>query len=268
MRRLCAVGALTVAAMALLVLTAPVASAARSCAGYTVTTHRTFSGQHYTYRIWIHQISAAGISCGGAHALIHRADSTLRPEPGIYQNVPPWECRGFRPFDGGPHGESMWYSDCKRARGKLSWTETQLSVRRHSRRLLITAELAIIPAAALAGRRYPAIGCDDQTQEGLNRYLWKYKPYGYCYFGNPGTGTSDGIYHTHWSGWGRPRVTGGGYFSDGLGFLHPARMTLYGLSPNNGEPVYRHIRVTWQAIYAPPGVLRPAGSHVYWVDPW
>lgn len=138
---------------------------------------------------------------------------------------------------------------------------------------VVIAVLATMPLPALAGRRYPAIGCDNQTESGLNRYLWKYKPYGYCYFGNPGTGTSDGIYHTHWSGWGNAVAHGRGYYSDGLGFLHPAQMALYGLRGNlgaccPGESIYTHIRVSWQAIYAPPGVLRPAGTHVFWVDPW
>jgi len=111
----------------------PNASAARSCPAYTVVTHRTFGGQHYRYVVRVHEISAIGIDCVPSRILTRRADNTLAPEPGVYQAVPPWQCRAFRPFAGGPGGESMWFSDCKRRNGwRLSWTETQLSATRTS----------------------------------------------------------------------------------------------------------------------------------------
>jgi hypothetical protein len=110
--------------------TGPTASIARSCSPYTVVARRTFGGQHYIYTVRIHQITARGTSCAASKTLIRRADNTADPHgPGDYRSVPPWQCRAFRPFGGGPHGEFMWFEDCKRAGGhRLRWTETQLKV--------------------------------------------------------------------------------------------------------------------------------------------
>lgn len=121
-----AIGALAVAADA--ASAGPKAAVARSCPTHVITTHRTFRGQHYTYRIRVSQVSAVGIGCTPARGLIHRSGTTLKAEPGVYQRVPPWACRAFRPFAGGPHGELTWFSDCKRSGNhSLKWTETQLS---------------------------------------------------------------------------------------------------------------------------------------------
>lgn len=109
------------------------ASTARSCPSYTITTHRTYSGQHWTYRVRIQPTSVAGIGCSGVHGLIRHADRVFSAhggELGVYLAIGRWQCRTGRPFDGGPHGEPIWYSDCKRSGGKLSWTETQVSATR------------------------------------------------------------------------------------------------------------------------------------------
>jgi hypothetical protein len=124
----------------LLLVAGPASATPRTthCTPYIVRYKRTYGGHRYAYRIRIHDIAATRISCPASRKLIHRADNTLTAEPGVYQSVPPWRCRSFRPFGGGPHGEFMWYSDCKRRRagnrggGRLSWTETQQSVRRIS----------------------------------------------------------------------------------------------------------------------------------------
>jgi hypothetical protein len=131
--------------------------------------------------------------------------------------------------------------------------------------------LTISPSVANANPRYPRMGCEAKNSTSPNRYDWAYKPYGLCLFDNPGTPSLDGIYHTRWSYWGSRRAKGRGRFSDGLGFLHPAHITLYRLDHLGAccpGADYTRIRVTWKGIYAPAGVWRPGGSHVFDVTPW
>ena len=103
------------------------ASAARSCSSFIEVTNRDFSGQHYRFKVKVHDIAASGIGCGGSSYVIRQWDKNLPPGPGIYRQVGAWACRSERPFDGGPSGQSMWYSDCKRGSRRINWTETQLS---------------------------------------------------------------------------------------------------------------------------------------------
>ena len=137
--------------------------------------------------------------------------------------------------------------------------------------LLITTTIAVTSAPARI--RFPVMGCFNfQTGESSLEYA----PYGRCSFYRgsiPGGPVDVGIYHTHWTHWGRKQVIGRGDFYDSLGYLHPATMMLYGLLSSHdtricslGGSAYSNIRVTWKAVEGG-GVRRSAGTHVFNVTP-
>lgn len=96
--------------------------------------------------------------------------------------------------------------------------------------LLMGVLVAAMPAQAAmrSHHRYPVIGCDDLRSGGQNRYSWRHAPRGYCETGGS-LGSTEGIDHAHWRGWGRAKAHARGYLVDGLGFMYRARITAYGL---------------------------------------
>ena len=116
--------------------------------------------------------------------------------------------------------------------------------------------------------RYPVMGCYNFQSRAWDL---RYAPYGRCallWYHDVG------LYHERWKHWGRGVATGRGYYYDGLGFLHPAQMWIYGLrGPNrwnntcdpNGRGTYSVLHVVWQGVFA--GAWRPAGDQHFDVVP-
>jgi hypothetical protein len=108
------------------------ASGLHPCTSYIVNYQRTFSGQHWTYRIRIEHIHATGISCRDSRHLIQRFDNDPRThDVGQYISEGRWRCENLRPFAGGPGGHFLVNEDCKRpGGGRLIWQEEQLNAKR------------------------------------------------------------------------------------------------------------------------------------------
>lgn len=123
-------------------------------------------------------------------------------------------------------------------------------------------------STAASARRYPVMGCWNFETANADPH---YAPFGRCSLSSGGADV--GIYHVHWRHWGRGLATGRGYFYDGLGFLHPAKMWIYAVvSPDvwgncdpNGGGAYSVLHVVWRGVFA--AVWRPGGNHRFDVEP-
>ena len=110
------------------------------CHRYVVIDARVFSGQHWTYTVWVQGIHATNITCGQGGKLIKQFDDFIGRKAedggwnvGQYYRVGQWMCESLRPYAGGPHRQFLTNEDCKHSGGgKLTWQEDQLSAKKTS----------------------------------------------------------------------------------------------------------------------------------------
>jgi hypothetical protein len=125
------------------------------------------------------------------------------------------------------------------------------------------AATTAIPAMATAGG--VVMGCDGNNLLAGPRELLEVAP---ADCGNAALGGElAGISGARWRGWGTARATGTGAAVDGLGFVHPARFSVFRLRSSKGVTYYTRMRVVSQGV-AHGGVFRRGVNRVVNVTPY
>ncbi len=128
----------------------------------------------------------------------------------------------------------------------------------------LIASAAITATPATASARGVVIGCDGNNLLTGPRELLEVAP---AHCGNSALGgVLAGIQGARWRGWGAARATGTGDAVDGLGFLHPARFSVFRLRSSGGVTYYTRMHVV-SADVVRSGVFRGGVNRVVNVTP-
>ncbi len=128
----------------------------------------------------------------------------------------------------------------------------------------LVALTATIATPATASPRRVVIGCDGNNLLTGPRELLEVAP---ADCGNSALGgTLAGIQGARWRGWGAARATGTGDAVDGLGYLHPARFSVFRIRSSGGVTYYTRMHVASSGVVHD-GVFRRGVNRVVNVTP-
>jgi hypothetical protein len=129
------------------------------------------------------------------------------------------------------------------------------------RLIVILMSIAGLASPAIASANSPVIGCIRLNDFEAGRPAWQSAPWN-CTTGGS-LGSTEGIWHVRWSGWGHRTSTGRRYLVDGLGFMHPAKITAFRMRRTyTGRKCYTRLHAIAKAVFA--GIVR--GPYNVFID--